>query len=144
MRNLLIPVDGRSAQRTANAVAEAIAIHRQEPVGVHLLSVQPRLSGHAAMCFSDSTLHALQHEAGTKDLAPAQALLDQAGVPWSASVAVGRSAETIARQARELGCDRIVMGRENRETLASRVLGSVASQVRQILGRTADCQVLGS
>ena len=87
----------------------------------------------------------LQHGAGMDDLAPARALLDLAGVPYQTSVHVGRSAQTIARIARELHCDRIVMGQDGSDHgLARTLFGSVAAQVRQLLVGTGDCQVLGS
>ena len=57
---------------------------------------------------------------------------------------IGRSAETIARTARELGCDRIVMGPDGVARLADKVFGTLAQQVRHLLGATGDCQVIGS
>jgi nucleotide-binding universal stress UspA family protein len=142
MRHLLLPVDGDPG-RTQSAVAEALRICAQEPVHVHLLSVQPLLSSHVAMCFGEGELHQLQLEAGAEDLAPARALLDAAGVPYTATVRTGRSAETIAGAARELGCDRIVMGRDD-AGLAARIFGSLAQQVRHLLSGATDCQVIGS
>jgi nucleotide-binding universal stress UspA family protein len=144
MRNLLLPLEGGSAETLRAAVAEAIRIYGQEQVMVHLLSVQPAVSGHVAMFFGSRELHDIQQAAGVEDLAPAKALLDAAGVPYTASVMVGRSAETIARAARELGCDRIVMGQENAGSTASRLFGSLAQQVRHIVNGAGDCQVIGS
>lgn len=143
MRNLLIPVNGDAA-RTKAAVAEAVRIYGKEPVGVHLLSVQPRVSGHVGMFFGEGELHDIQHAAGMEDLAPAKALLDAVGVPYTASVRVGRSAETIARAARELDCDRIVMGQEGQSGIAGRIFGSLAEQVRHITSGASGCQVIGS
>jgi nucleotide-binding universal stress UspA family protein len=143
VRKLLIPIDGSKA-RMRSAVAEAIAICSREPAAVHLLSVQPGLSSHVAMFFGNGELHQIQHAAGMEDLAPAQALLDAAGVPHTASVMVGRSAETIARAARSFGCDRIVMGPESHGGFAGKMFGSLAEQVRQIVGGAPDCQVIGS
>lgn len=50
--------------------------------------------------------------------------LDAAAVPYTSTVLVGRSAERIARAARDLGCDRIVFGSEP-VRIASRVFGSL-------------------
>lgn len=144
MRKLLIPIDGSSAARMKSAVAQAVAIYRQEPVEVHLLRVQPVVSGHVAMFFPGGELTDIQQQQGMEELAPAKAMLDLAGVPCQARVVVGRSAETIARIARETGCDRIVMGQENGTSFAERLFGSLAGQVRQIMGGRDDCQVLGS
>ncbi len=145
MRNILIPIDsGGSAARVKSAVAEAIAIYRREPVEIHLLSVQASVTSHVAMFFKGGELYEIQRLAGTEELAPAEALLATAGIPYTSSVLVGRKAETIARRARELGCDRIVMGQEAGVGLAERIFGSLAGQVRQLVGGASDCQVLGS
>ena len=145
MHKMLVVVDGLSAARTRDAVNRAIGLYQQEPAEVHLLSVQPRVSGDVAMFFGAHELHDLQHGAGMDDLAPARALLDLAGVPYQTTVHVGRSAQTIARTARELHCDRIVMGQDgNDHGLARTLFGSVAAQVRQLLVGTGDYQVLGS
>jgi nucleotide-binding universal stress UspA family protein len=145
MRKLLIPIDsGSSAARVKSAVAEAIAIYRREPVDIHLLSVQASVTSHVAMFFKSGELGQIQQQAGTEELAPAQAMLATAGVPHSSSVVVGRKAETIAKVARARGCDRIVMGQEAGAGLAGRIFGSLAGQVRQLVGGTSDCQVLGS
>jgi nucleotide-binding universal stress UspA family protein len=58
-------------------------------------------------------------------------------------VVIGRSAETIVAAARDFGCDRIVFGREE-PSLAGRIFGSLAQQVRQLLGASGDLQVIGS
>ena len=142
MRNLLLPIDADAA-RTKAAVAEALRICAQEPVQVHLLNVQPLVSSHVAMFFCEGELQQTQLEAGAEDLAPARALLDAAGVSYTSTVKVGRSAETIARVARELSCDRIVMGRED-QGLAGKIFGSLAQQVRHLLSGATDCQVIGS
>jgi len=142
MRNLLLPIDSNAARARA-AVAEALGICAQEPVHIHLLSVQPLVSSHVSMFFGEGELQQTQLEAGAEDLAPARALLDTAGVSYTATVKIGRSAETIARVARELRCDRIVMGRED-QGLAGKIFGSLAQQVRHLLSGANDCQVIGS
>jgi len=142
MKNVLIPVDA-DAGRTAAAVAEVLGLCATEPTRVHLLSVQPVVSSHVAMFFPDGELRQTQLDAGAEDLAPARALLDASGVAYTATVQVGRSAQTIARVARELGCDRIVMGRED-PRLGGRIFGSLAQQVRHLLSGASDCQVIGS
>lgn len=146
MRKLLVVTDGLSPSRTRDAAKQAISLYQQEPVEIHLLSVQPRVSGDVSMFFAHGDLHDLQHDAGIEDLTPARNLLDLAGVPYQPVVRVGRSAETIARYAHELQCDRIVMGQQGaNESFTSRVFGSVTEQVRQLLGVGGDnYQVLGS
>jgi nucleotide-binding universal stress UspA family protein len=140
----LIPVEAGNPARSRAAVAEAISIYVKEPVKIHLLSVQPAVSGHVAMFFGGGELHQLQYAAGAEDLASAQAQLAAAGVPYESSVRIGRSAETIARTASELGCDRILMGQDRAGSLAARMFGSLTHQVRQIVSGSGDCQVIGS
>lgn len=143
MRQVLIAVDPHSPARTRSAVEEAVRIHREEFVGIRLVRVQPRLSGHVAMFFGTRELQKMQLEQGAEELQYAQSLLDVAGVPYTSTVLIGRSAETIAQAAREFGCDRILFGTEE-PGLAGRMFGSLAEQVRHLLGSNKAYQVIGS
>ena len=143
MGQLLVPVDPYDAGRTRSAVEQALRIRRDEPaVHIRLLRVQPRMSGHVAGYFGNRELQLLQHEAGTEDLQFAEGLLKAAGADFTSTVLVGRGAETIAQAARHYGCDRIVFGDEP-PSLAGRMFGSLAQQVRHLLGG-AEVQVIGS
>ncbi|RYF18087.1 MAG: universal stress protein [Comamonadaceae bacterium] len=142
MRQVLVAIDPSSEARIRSAVAEAVRLHLQEPVHVRLVRVQPRVTSHVAMFFGVRELHDLQQQCGAEDLKLAQALLQAAGVPFTSTVLVGRSAETIAQAARDFGCDRIVLG-EPGTGLAGKVFGSLAQQVRHLLGPD-DAQVIGS
>jgi len=141
MRQVLVPIDPSNEARTRSAVAEVVRLYRQEPVQVRLVRVQPRLTAHVAMFFGTRELQQLQQQAGTEELQFAQGLLDAAGVPYTSTVLVGRSAETIARAARDFGCDRIVFGEER--GFAGKVFGTVAQQVRSLLA-PGEAQVIGS
>ncbi|MDM0043644.1 universal stress protein [Variovorax dokdonensis] len=142
MRQILIPIDEGEPARTRSAVAQAIRIYRSEPVQLRLVNVQPQLNGHVAMYFGVEELRRLQQEAGRDALATAQDMLDDAGIPYASTVLTGRSAEVIAEAARRFCCDRIVFG-EPEASLAGRMFGSLAEQVRQLLP-THWYQVLGS
>ena len=143
MRQLLVAVDPHSPARTRSAVAEAVRIYRAEFVGIRVVRVQPQLSGHVAMFFGTRELQQLQQDEGDEELAFARSLLDAEGVPYTATVLVGRSAETFAQAAREFGCDRILFGSEE-AGLAGRMFGSLAQQVRHLLGPGKQYQVIGS
>jgi len=143
MRQLLVAVDPHTPARTRSAVEESVRIWRTEFVGIRLVRVQPRLSGHVAMFFGPRELHKLQQDQGDEDLQYAQQLLDAAGVPYSSTVLVGRTAETIAQAAREFGCDRVIVGSDS-PGLAGRMFGSLAQQVRHLLGPGNAYQVIGS
>ena len=143
MRQLLIVADPHSEARTRSAVTEAIRIYRSEFVGIRLVRVQPKLSGHVAMFFGTRELQQLQLDAGTEELAYACSLLDAEDIPYTTTVLVGRTAEAIAQAAREFGCDRILFGTEP-TSLAGRMFGSLAQQVRHLLGPGKQYQVIGS
>ena len=110
MKRILVPIDSTQPARTRSAIEQVVRMVRDEPVSVQLLCVQPKVSNHVAMFFEPRELHQLQLDAGTEELLPAQRLLDAAGVPYSSTVKVGRTADTIVATARDLGCDHIVFG----------------------------------
>ena len=58
---------------------------------------------------------------------------------------IGRSAETIVTAARDYHCDRIVFGNDS-DSLAGKIFGSLAQQVRQMLDAAGEgqAQVIGS
>ena len=143
MRGILIPVDPDKPARVRSAVEQVLRICQHDPVTVRLLRVQPEVSGHVAMYFGARELKELQVRAGAQDLEYAQRLLDLSGVPYISTVRVGRSAPTIVAAARDFGCDRIIFGHEE-AGLAGMVFGSLAQQVRQLIGASADLQVIGS
>lgn len=143
MKHILVHIEAGHEARTRSAVDQAIQMYRAEPCVIHLLHVQPQVSGHVASYFDAATLHDLLSDWGTEDLAPAKALLDAAGVPYTPVVRIGRSANTIAAAAREFGCDRIIFGVEP-PGLAERLFGSIAQQVRHLLTAQGDPQVIGS
>jgi len=142
-RRILVPIDPTEPDRTRSAIEQVVRICRHEPAAVRLLRVQPAVSGHVAMFFDAEELRELQQSAGAEELQFAQNLLAMSGVSCSSTVVIGRSAETIVAAARDFGCDRIVFGREE-PSLAGRIFGSLAQQVRQLLGASGDLQVIGS
>ena len=143
MTRILVPIDPDQPARTRSAISQVVRMRQSDRVSIRLLRVQPRVSGHVAMLFGTSELLDLQLSTGAEDLQYAQSLLDLAGVPYTSTVLVGRSAETIAMAARDYGCDRIVFGRDE-PSLAGKIFGSLAQQVRQHLGASGDPQVIGS
>lgn len=144
MKKVLLPIDGLNPARTQAAVAQAVSLHGVEPVQIHVLSVQPAVSGHVAAFFDARELAGIQHSAGQEELAPVLTLLQAAGVSCTSSVRVGRRAETIATAARELGCELIVMGPEGSDGFLGALFGSVAEQVRGLLGGAGNYQVIGA
>lgn len=143
MKNFLVCIDAGHDARTRSAVEQVTRLYRESPAPVHLLLVKPPVSGHVAMYFDANELQHLLTDWAREDLLPAQALLDAAGVPYTAVVRVGQSARTIAAVAREFDCGRIVFGVEP-PGLSERLFGTIAEQVRHLLHAQGDPEVIGS
>lgn len=145
MSRVLLPVDPDQPALTRSAVEQVLRMRQTGPVTVRLLRVQPKVSGHVAMLFGAAELRELQLSAGAEELQFAQKLLDLAGVPYQSTVLIGRSAETIVTAVRDYHCDRIVFGNDS-DSLAGKIFGSLAQQVRQMLDAAGEgqAQVIGS
>jgi nucleotide-binding universal stress UspA family protein len=143
MKHILVPIDPDQPVRMQAAIERVVLLYGEEPgISVHLLRVEPQVSGHVAMFFAAGELSELQQAAGAENLRSAQAQLDAAGVPYESLVRVGRSAPTIVATAQECGCDCILFG-PDQPRRASRIFGSLAEQVRQMLGTAGQAQVIG-
>ena len=129
MANILVPVDG--SESSHRALQHAIDLgSRVGKAQIHLLNVQPPiLSGEVVMFVGQATISKFHQEESEHALNHARALLHQSGLAYSAHAKVGHIAETIARTAKELGCDLIIMGTRGMGPLGNLVLGSVATQV---------------
>lgn len=143
MKQILVPIDATQPAQTRSAIDQVVRLGRRETLRVRLLSVQPQVSGHVAMFFDPQELQSLQTDAGLEDLQPARRLLELAGVACTCEVRVGRSADTIVETARELSCSSIVFGSTSGGA-ANWLFGSLAQQVRLLLGPQAGPQVIGS
>jgi nucleotide-binding universal stress UspA family protein len=109
MRSLLIVVDGPGQGEAAARRVALLALSEQ--IGaIHLLNVQPPMSRYVARFLARAMIRSFQREEGTKALAAARTVLDDAGLPYTAHVKVGPAAEAMAETAAELGVDEIVIG----------------------------------
>ena len=136
---ILLPVDGSAcALRAVDQLIAHVAWFRDVPE-IHLLHVHaPIPIGRVQAHIGKETLHAYYLEEGQQHLAEAQAKLDAAGRFHTTHIHVGQPAEVIAKEARALGCDLIVMGTHGRTGVAGMLMGSVASLVLHL----ASCPVL--
>lgn len=126
---ILIPVDGSGCSiRATRFVAEQFV--KLPALEVHLLNVQPL--GDDWMIrrmIRDIELTTLEQDWGNSAIEPASALLQDAGITARSHVVQGDVAATIVQQAKELGCNQIVMGSHGRTGLSGLMMGSIASKV---------------
>jgi nucleotide-binding universal stress UspA family protein len=129
MIKFLVPVDGSaSAERAVRHLIQLVRC--PEAAEIHLLNVRPPIVAWEVRRFlTDEEIAETQSSEGENDLLSARALLDEAGLPYSAQVLVGPIAQTIADYATEQGCDAIVMGSHGRDEFANLLMGSVATKV---------------
>jgi len=66
--------------------------------------------------------------------------LDAAGIPHQERIVIGHKAESIAQFAREHHCDQIVVPK-HQSIFENIGLGSVGSQLRQLIGRDGRCDI---
>lgn len=123
---ILLPVDGSDdalaavqhalALRKAGLDAEMVLVNVQEPPSLYeVVTVHDR-----------EALTDVRATAGADLLAPAEALLSAAGVPWESEVAGGQPATLLVELLENYGCEAVVMGARGIGTPASASLGSVA------------------
>jgi nucleotide-binding universal stress UspA family protein len=132
---ILLPVDG--SEGSSHAARHVAGIAAMVPdLHVHLLNVQP--PGDDWMIrrmLKSEELDTMEKQWGESALAPARAILKEAGPAITEHIVQGEVAETIARLARELDCDQIVMGSHGRTALGGFFLGSVATKVLHFADR---------
>lgn len=141
MIEILAPVRADHDQRwTLDFLAK---LNQREPIRVHLLSVQPRYSGHVRMFVAAPWIHEIQQEDAAQEMAPMGKALDALGIPCERHVVEGRSAEQIARFAREHHCSQIVLGPPAAQHLSDRLFGSLNREVEQLMRLAGEpCEVL--
>ena len=129
MRKIVVPIDGSEcALRALTYVVERAKQGAQ--LEIEVLNVQlPIISGEVRRFVTQAMIDEY-HRAESEDaLKPAKRLLEQAGLPYKATMLVGHIAETIAEFAASRDCDGIVMGTRGMGPMKNLVLGSVATQV---------------
>lgn len=117
-------------------------LNRQEPIHVHVLSVQPRYSGQVRLFLNPTWLREVQREDAEHEMAPLCRALAALGIGYEQHVVEGSSAEEIARFAREHHCRQVVMGPAMPGHLSDRIFGSLNRQVEHLLQQSGErCEV---
>ena len=127
MLKALVPIDGSS--HSLSAVRHVVKlVHDREPLEIHLLNVQPPLHGDVTSFVAKENVRDFHLEEGEKALARACDLLQEAGIRFTKHVYVGQAAQIIAEVARELRCDKVIMGTHGRGTITQLLMGSVSHE----------------
>lgn len=131
---ILLPVDGsvvameavRFVIRMARAGLETSVVlaNVQEPATLYELVVS----------HDPQVIEQVSVAAGAHTLQAAQALLEEAHIPYEYEVASGDPAHTIIDILERFECDLVVMGANGMSTLRSALLGSVSNEVLHAAG----------
>ena len=127
-RKIVVPVDG--SDNALRAVRVAIDRARATGAALHLINVQlPITSGNVRMFVSQELISRYYEEEARNALAPAQALVDAAGMRCEQVTRIGHPGQEIAGYADAQTDDEIIMGSRGMSLLGNLVLGSIATKV---------------
>ena len=132
MLKALVPVDG--SNNALCAVRHVIKlIQDREPLEIHLLNVQPPFHGDVTSFVAKEDVQGFHLDEAHKAMKRACELLNEAGLHYTKHVYVGHAAEVIAECAKELGCDKVIMGTHGRGTITQLMMGSVSHKAIHLL-----------
>jgi nucleotide-binding universal stress UspA family protein len=138
MLRVLVPItDSSEVECAAKHVIER---YRDRQVVLYLVNVQLPISRFVTRFVSRRQLDEFHKESGMEILQPLTEKLDAAGISYQTRILVGLSAEMIAQFAREHYCDQIMVPR-HKGVFESLGLGSIGSQLRQLIGDGGRCEV---
>ena len=126
---ILLPVDGSAV--SLEAVRFAIRMARAGlQTSVVLANVQEAATLYEIVVAHDpQVIEEVSAAAGAHTLQAAEALLNEANIPYQCEVASGDPAHTIIDILERFACDMVVMGASGTSTLRSALLGSVSNEV---------------
>lgn len=128
MKAILVAVDGsepsdRATQHAIDLIGSGSAAE------LHLINVQPALSGAVCAFVSREQIDAHHREEGEKALVSAIAIAKKASAPAKTHIGVGRQGEIVADFAKKLDAGLVVIGTRGHTGFAGVLLGSVAQDV---------------
>ena len=131
---ILLAVDGSKYSLDAvNCLIEHADWYRDKP-SVELLTVHlpvPQLP-RMRMVVGKNQIKKYYEDEGEAALAAAKKKLGAAGIPYNATILVGKVAESIVQHAQKTRCDLIYIGTHGRTAAGNMLLGSIATKVMHI------------
>jgi nucleotide-binding universal stress UspA family protein len=128
MEKILLSVDSSlSSLHAAEYLAKIFAAGNR--LEIHLLNVQEPMLEHIATRFSEVERNKMYRENSEAEIKAVREFLMMNNIPSAIHFAQGAVGPIIAQKAKELGCDRIVMGTRGHAALLGMVLGSIAQKV---------------
>jgi nucleotide-binding universal stress UspA family protein len=125
MLKALVPVDG--SNNSLCAVRHVIKlVQDREPLEIHLLNVQPPFRGDVTSFVAKEDVQGYHIDEGHKCLKRACEILDEAGIHYTTHIYIGHAAQVIAEVAKELGCDKVIMGTHGYGTVKQLLMGSIS------------------
>ncbi len=135
---VLVPIE--EGRDVTWAIRHVVELYRASNVRIHLLTVRTPLPQYVARFISREDREAFHRENGMAAMHPAIEALDAQGIPHSDHVLVGPKAKTIAEFARSIHCTHIVVSSTSDQLMPHLGLGSIASQLRHLIG-AGGCQI---
>jgi nucleotide-binding universal stress UspA family protein len=133
---ILLPVDGSADALQAVRHALTLVHAGLRVSGFVLVNVQEPAALYEVVLVHDAeSIEELRRSAGADLLAPAEALLDAAGLAYESEVAGGDPHHTLIELAENYGCTAIVMGAQG---VASSGFGSTGFGISTALGSVAE------
>ena len=128
MLKVLVPVDG--SRNSEYALRHVVNEFMKTPeMEIHLINVQPRLSGHIGRFLSRKTQESYHQDEAEKRLGLARKVMDSYAVPYSTHIRTGDKAAMIVEEARRLNCQKIVMGTARKNSLTRMLEDSTTNSV---------------
>jgi nucleotide-binding universal stress UspA family protein len=129
MSKLLVAVDG--SPNATRAVEYAIRLAKKTGDALHLVTVHPEpvIYGEIQVYVPKEKMEELQRKHSEDFLKPAVELVRAAGIVHTSEILIGDTAVVIAQRGKELACESIVMGTSGMGTIATLIMGSVATKV---------------
>jgi nucleotide-binding universal stress UspA family protein len=132
MLKALVPVDG--SNNSLCAVRHAIKlVQDREPLEIHLLNVQPPFHGDVTSFVAKDDVQGFHLDEAHKALHRACEILNEAALHYTKHVYVGHIAEVIAEVAKELGCDKVIMGTHGYGTVKQLMMGSISHKAIHLM-----------